>query len=440
MAKEGFFDHIARRASILAERLELEACHAGTDEAEMNRHIFSATKKNTKAPKERTVQDILKLCNDPASIVACLRLITSRLSKSTDAVSIIKTISVWLRCLSSGDSQFVQLCSDYVNLKIVSQDASDNCALVFANTGCEYVQARLQAFAACKHEYEKESGKTKLVSLEPQVMLHQMAALMTQLEVIPKISDSEISGIGAEACKYLLGQFCGDCFPILRAITQGLEQLFQSAGTLPEKESEQYLMVLVRLGKFVTRMQQLLDQDRAMINTEMLLDPKVVPKLDKLLAETSERVKGVWAPDAVKAKFQVGSPKAGGSPASAPVAASAAKPASQTSDDWANFGAAPAAANAAGDDWAAFPAAPAPAAAAPAPAPRPAAAANLLDDLFTSAPAAGPAAAAQQWGAPTPVSASIPTKPAGTANLLDDFFTAPAAQAAPAAQVSFCTI
>jgi hypothetical protein len=285
MAKEGFFDHLARRASILAERLELEACHAGTDEAEMNRHIFSATKKNTKAPKERTVQDILKLCNDPASIVACLRLITTRLSKSTDAVSIIKTISVWLRCLSSGDSQFVQLCSDYVNLKIVSQDASDNCALVFANTGCEYVQMRLQAFVACKHEYEKESGKSKMVSLEPQVMLHQMAALMTQIEVIPKVSDSEISGIGSESCKYLLGQLCGDCFSILRAITQGLEVLFQSAGTLQEKESEQYLMVLVRLGKFATRMQQLLDQDRSMINTEMLLDPKVL-----LLPHATHRV------------------------------------------------------------------------------------------------------------------------------------------------------
>jgi hypothetical protein len=241
MAKEGFFDHIARRASILAERLELEACHAGTDEAEMNRHIFSATKKNTKAPKERTVQDILKLCNDPASIVACLRLITSRLSKSGDAVSIIKTISVWLRCLSSGDSQFVQLCSDYVNLKIVSQDMSDNCALVFANTGCEYVQARLQAFGACKYEYEKEgSGKTKLISLEPSVMLHQMGALMTQIEVIVKCSDSEISGIGAEACKYLLGQFCGDIFPIFRAMTQGLELLFQNAAQLQQAESEQY--------------------------------------------------------------------------------------------------------------------------------------------------------------------------------------------------------
>jgi hypothetical protein len=204
MAKEGFFDHIARRASILAERLELEACHAGTDEAEMNRHIFSATKKNTKAPKERTVQDILKLCNDPASIVACLRLITSRLSRAGDAVSILKTISVWLRCLSSGDSQFVQLCSDYVNLKIVSQDHSDNCALVFANMGCEYVQARLQAFAACKHEYEKETvGKTKMLSLDNQTMLHHMAALMTQIEVVSKCSDAEISGIGAEACKFV---------------------------------------------------------------------------------------------------------------------------------------------------------------------------------------------------------------------------------------------
>ena len=204
MAKEGFFDHIARRASILAERLELEACHAGTDEAEMNRHIFSATKKNTKAPKERTVQDILKLCNDPASIVACLRLITSRLSRAGDAVSIVKTISVWLRCLSSGDAQFVQLCSDYVNLKIVSQDHSDNCALVFANTGCEYVQARLQAFAACKHEYEKESGKTKMLSIDNQTMLHHMAALMTQIEVVPKCSVAEISGIGSEACKYAI--------------------------------------------------------------------------------------------------------------------------------------------------------------------------------------------------------------------------------------------
>lgn len=276
MAKEGFFDHIARRASIIAERLELEACHAGTEEAEMNRHIFSATKKNTKAPKERTVQDILKLCNDPASIVACLRLITSRLSKSGDAVSIIKTISVWLRCLSSGDSQFVQLCSDYVNLKIVSQDMSDNCALVFANTGCEYVQARLQTFAACKYEYEKEgSGKTKLISLEPPVMLHQMGALMAQIEVVPKCSDSEVSGIGAEACKYLLGQFCGDIFPIFRAMTQGLEVLFQNAAQLQQAESEQYLMILVRMGKWVSRMTQLLDQFRPMINTEMLLDPKV---------------------------------------------------------------------------------------------------------------------------------------------------------------------
>ena len=276
MAKEGFFDHIARRASIIAERLELEACHAGTEEAEMNRHIFSATKKNTKAPKERTVQDILKLCNDPASIVACLRLITSRLSKSGDAVSIIKTISVWLRCLSSGDSQFVQLCSDYVNLKIVSQDMSDNCALVFANTGCEYVQARLQTFGACKYEYEKEgSGKTKLISLEPTVMLHQMGALMAQIEVVPKCSDSEVSGIGAEACKYLLGQFCGDIFPIFRAMTQGLEVLFQSAAQLQQAESEQYLMILVRMGKWVSRMTQLLDQFRPMINTEMLLDPKV---------------------------------------------------------------------------------------------------------------------------------------------------------------------
>jgi hypothetical protein len=279
MAKEGFFDHIARRASILAERLELEATHAGTDEAEMNRHIFSATKKNTKAPKERTVQDILQLCSDPASIVACLRLITTRLSKSSDAVSIIKTVSVWLRCLSSGDSQFAQLCSDYVNLKIVSQDHTDNCALVFANTGCEYIQARLQAFAACKHEYEKESGKTKMISLEPSTMLHHMAALMTQIECIPKVTDSEISGIGSEACKYLLGQLCGDCYPILRGITQGLEVLIQNAATLQEKESEQCLMILVRIGKFVNRMQQLLDQDRAMINTEMLLDPKVLHPL-----------------------------------------------------------------------------------------------------------------------------------------------------------------
>jgi hypothetical protein len=83
----------------------------------------------------------------------------------------------------------------------------------------------------------------------------------------------------------LLGQLCGDCFSILRAITQGLEVLFQSAGTLQEKESEQYLMVLVRLGKFATRMQQLLDQDRSMINTEMLLDPKVL-----LLPHATHRV------------------------------------------------------------------------------------------------------------------------------------------------------
>jgi hypothetical protein len=277
MAKEGFFDHIARRASILAERLELEATHAGTDEAEMNRHIFSATKKNTKAPKERTVQDILALCSDPASIVSCLRLITTRLTKSTDAVSIIKTISVWLRCLSSGDSQFAQLCADYVNLRIVSQDQSDNCALVFANTGCEYVQARLQAFAACKFEYEKESGKSKLASLEPQVMLHHMGALLTQIEVVPKVSDCDISGIGTEACKYLLGQFCGDVAPIVRALTQGFEVLFQNAASLQEAESEQYLMVLVRMGKFVSRMQKLVDNHKSLINIEMLLDTKVPP-------------------------------------------------------------------------------------------------------------------------------------------------------------------
>lgn len=279
MSKEGFFEHIARRASIIAERLELEATHAGTAEADMNRHIFSATKKNTKAPKERTVQDILQLCNDPASIVACLRLITTRLSKSGDAVSIVKTISVWLRCLSSGDAQFMQLCSDYVNLRIVSQDQSDNCSLVFANAGCEYVQARLQAFAACKQEYEKEAaGKSKLATLEPQVMLHQMTALMTQIEVVPKVKDSEISGIGAEACKYLLGQLCGDVAPIARAMMQAFEVLFDKAASLPEKESEQYLMLLVRMDKFVAKMQQLLDQDRAMINTEMLLDPKVQPR------------------------------------------------------------------------------------------------------------------------------------------------------------------
>jgi len=141
------------------------------------------------------------------------------------------------------------------------------------------VQARLQAFAACKYEYEKETaGKSKLVTFEPQVMLHQMTVLMTQIEVVPKVKDSEISGIGAEACKYLLGQLCGDVAPIARAMFQGFEVLLEKASTLPEKETEQYLMVLVRMDKFVSRMQQLLDQDRASINTEMLLDPKVPPQ------------------------------------------------------------------------------------------------------------------------------------------------------------------
>ena len=116
---------------------------------------------------------------------------------------------------------------------------------------------------------------------------------------------------------------------------------------------------------------------------------QVVPKLDKTLADLSERLKGIWSADAVKAKFTVGSPKPTGD--SSPVAASsaaAAKAAPQASDDWANFGApAPAAASSAGDGWAAFAPAPAPAAAAPAPPPKPAPVANLLDDLFSAAPA-----------------------------------------------------
>jgi hypothetical protein len=154
-------------------------------------------------------------------------------------------------------------------------------------------------------------------------------------------------------------------------------------------------------------------------------------------------VKGVWAADAVKAKFKVVSPSSGGSPSSA---AAAFQPSPQASEDWANFGSAPAAASAAGNDWAAFPSAPAvtpvfPARTAPVAAPRPAAAASLLDDLFTSAPASAPAVhqqhqqPAQAWGAPAPVAAPIATKPVTGVNLLDDLFSAVPAQATPIAQV-----
>ncbi len=77
---------------------------------------------------------------------------------------------------------------------------------------------------------------------------------------------------------------------------------------------------------------------------------------------------------------------------------------------------------------------------APVAAPRPSAAASLLDDLFTSAPASAPAVhhqhqqPAQAWGAPAPVSAPIATKPATGANDdydLDDLFNT----VAPIAQV-----
>lgn len=52
---EGALEHLARRFSVITERMELELNVAGTSDAGLERSVFKGTKNNTKPPKPKHV-------------------------------------------------------------------------------------------------------------------------------------------------------------------------------------------------------------------------------------------------------------------------------------------------------------------------------------------------------------------------------------------------
>eukprot|EP00288_Rhodomonas_lens_P016222 CAMPEP_0177697420 /NCGR_PEP_ID=MMETSP0484_2-20121128/4504_1 /TAXON_ID=354590 /ORGANISM="Rhodomonas lens, Strain RHODO" /LENGTH=459 /DNA_ID=CAMNT_0019208457 /DNA_START=32 /DNA_END=1407 /DNA_ORIENTATION=- len=311
---ESLKDHIKRRAGVIAERLELELTVAGTEYAPLERAVFKATKNNTKTPKEKHVLVLNKNIADGNYAKTVLKMLARRLKEvgaaGTSASNIaagMKTLAVWHRCLNSGDSTFIALCSQYSH--VLEPPTGNAMGQMYA----AYLREVLNSYSCIKYAYHRETSfeSSKITKVGTLEVVDHTPIIMAQLV---RILECDLQGglidvKTRNAVQYCINMLIIDLMPLFNALDLAMTRIKDSIGQMEPEDAERLAAFYGKFAKMPEKILTLLKQ----VSFDRDASPPVTNFDRGTLKEFKTRVEKVNAklktddhhPDTIKALAEV---------------------------------------------------------------------------------------------------------------------------------------
>jgi len=234
-----FTQHLARRAGILADRVELEFTVAGLQHAPLERAVFKATKSNTKAPKEKHIKLLYRaIAADGKQQSAVLSMLKKRMNEvcalapalpfapvgtSACLAGGMKTLAVWHRCLNSEENSFISLCAQHAH--VLELPASIPAAVQQYGA---YLKQLLVCCFKCKYAYHRDELEldSRVDTLKVEEVVVHGTCILAQLELSARLFDYDTALVDPTARQSL--QYA---FNLLLLDAVGLWRACQRAAT-----------------------------------------------------------------------------------------------------------------------------------------------------------------------------------------------------------------
>ena len=219
------------------------------DRASSNRRLLSSSR----GPGDgESAKVVLKMLARRLKEVAGYQISSASLAAG------LKTLSVWHRCINSGDDTFVTLCARYPHL--VESPPTNPAGQLYA----AYLRELLATFAVCKHAYHRETtfDEPRMRRISEEMVVEESQLIECQLRrlVACDMQGGLIDHKTRNSTQYCINLLILDAIGLFKALDGAVERLREMVSSLAKSDADKMVRLFGNYEKLVDKLTALAGQ------------------------------------------------------------------------------------------------------------------------------------------------------------------------------------